>query len=215
MAVVFGDSGSEFGDQYVFDRLKQLPDRFVIYAQPEIHTPSGSMYPDYVILDKQCGVLVVEVKDWKYILAATHENAKVLKSSGWDYLTLTSPVKQARQTSYLLREAFEMNQRLINQYGPHKGKTLVPVGYVGVLPHQDRCSIGKLQRCWGYGSVLGRDDLNSTSTTIDILSNYRYAFMFRPDNPEKVYSEIHQTLFPQIHINMLERENANVEIAYA
>ena len=198
MALMFGDHGDEYGDSRVYQQLARLPDRFVIFAQPAVHSPGGSRYPDYVILDKKRGVLVVEVKDWKYVQPAWGEKAEILKSQGWESLMLTNPIEQARQASITLRKAFQEDPSLVHHRGPYRGKTIISVGYIGFLPNQVESNIKKLRKCWGYGSLLGKEELESLELLEARLDRYPYKFAQNLDFPGKVFNRIHHILRPEI-----------------
>jgi hypothetical protein len=198
MSLVYGLHGREYGDGRVYQQLAGLPERFVVYAQPALHSPSGSRYPDYVILDRKRGLIVLEVKDWKHVRPAKDHRAKVLQTQSWQRLMMTNPVEQARQASIVLRKAFQQDQALIHHRGPYRGKIVLPVGYAGYLPNLEDERIQQLRRCWGYGSLFGKKELISTPSLLRSLDRYPYPFRMNLEDKDTVFTHIHQILFPKI-----------------
>jgi len=200
MAEIFGIPGKEWGDRQVYKLFSMLPDRYIVYAQPAIHAPSGSRNPDYVILDKSRGILVIEVKDWKYVQPAYGDKAAVLKTQGWEPLVETNPVDQAWQATFVLREALEQESHLINHRGPHRGKTIVPVGHIGILPNIDKPTIRALRKSWGYCSLFGKEEMLSPVLLESRLADYPYMFNFSPRSSNRTIDCIHQLLYRKDYI---------------
>jgi hypothetical protein len=95
-------------------------------------------YTDFVILHPRRGLLLLEVKDWKFetIRSANREFFEILTSKGLK--TVASPYKQARICAYKLTEQLEADPQLIQQAGNYKGKLIMPYGYGVVLTNITR-----------------------------------------------------------------------------
>lgn len=203
MAIMIGNPGKERGDRLVYCQLSKLSDRFIIYAQPSIHIPEKSVHPDYVIIDKNQGVLVLEVKDWVEIMKVTYDKAIILASEGGDSLRLTSPVKQAREASYCLRELLGSHACFINHRGEYKGKLKFPVCYAGFLPHQPEYIIDQIKPRWGYKSLLGKPELDSIEMLSSKLDSFSYPFRIKKKISIKCIRALHKIFKPRVEI---ERE---------
>jgi len=200
MAEIFGKPGKEWGDRQVYKLFSKLPDRYIVYAQPAIHAPSGSRNPDYVILDKSRGILVIEVKDWKYVQPAFGDKAAVFKTQRRETLVETNPVDQAWHATFLLREALEQESHLINHRGPYRGKTIVPVGHIGMLPNIDKPTIQELRKSWGYCSLIGKEEMLSPALLESRLAAYPYMFTFDTRSSSRAIDCIHQILYRKDYI---------------
>ena len=179
MAQVFGVAGEEWGDQQVFQTLEKLPDKYVIYAQPKIPGAGLDRYPDYVIVEPERGVIVLEVKDWVTILESKTDKTKIRRSSGTE-IWETSPVKQARDACHDLMNSLQKTKRLVRKDGYHKGKLKFPVEYAAFLPHQPGSTITQLEQVWSEGRVFGKNDLDSKLLE-NRLDNFPYHF-FSPES---------------------------------
>jgi len=201
MANRFGKHGKERGDELVYSQLSKLSNRFVIFAQPSIHAPEKSMHPDYVVIDKEKGILVLEVKDWVDIVEVTEDQAVVQSSNGGEKLRLTSPVEQARNVSFGLRELLGRYPHFINHYGKYRGKLKFPVCYAGFLPHQPKDVIEQIEPCWGFNSLFGKPELDSLEILRSKLDSYPYPFRIRKEISKRCFNALHKILKPHVRIN--------------
>lgn len=129
-------SKSTPGEAKLFGLLKErLPDDnwAVLYNQVINNYES-----DFVIISRERGVLVVEVKDWGA------ETINDLSESGeWDVVmggqrVRKNPYKQVREYSQRIRGLLGRDGRFANSDGEHEGKLKVPVGHAVVFPNMTR-----------------------------------------------------------------------------
>jgi hypothetical protein len=80
------------GEKAVFAALQELPDDVLVYYEPVIRR----RYPDFIVIDPEVGVLVIEVKGWRagWIKGADLENI-VIEQAGHKR-TERHPLRQAR-----------------------------------------------------------------------------------------------------------------------
>ncbi len=64
MALVSGKPENRPGDRLVYGALSRLPDDWIVYAQPRLVYRTRKRKPDYVVVHRDLGVIVLEVKDW-------------------------------------------------------------------------------------------------------------------------------------------------------
>jgi hypothetical protein len=167
MTTVYGLPGDDPGDQMVFRVFRDyLSSDFLIYAQPKIVHGEQSLHPDYVILHRQMGVIVIEVKDWVRVIQRNAKEAYVYRTTKgkeeWDY----SPVEDARKAAILISNKLRKNDELTNC----DGKLDFPYRYAGILPNLPLSTITWLEEAWGKNAVLGRNDLTRENISRKILS---------------------------------------------
>jgi len=155
MARIFGQPGDEWGDQRLFQVLEKLPNDFRVYAQPPLIHKEKRRDPDYVIVHKKAGVVVLEVKDWLTITKAGPDYAMVQRRASDTPEKKTSPVEQARIAVHLLADMLREDEDLHDW----AGRLDFPYRYAGVLPHIPGTAIKKLETVWGETHVFGRDDM--------------------------------------------------------
>ncbi|NMC18695.1 MAG: UvrD-helicase domain-containing protein [Chloroflexi bacterium] len=155
MAVIYGQPGNEAGDQKVYEALKALPSESIVYAQPKLVYKSEIRYPDYIIVNKNWGVVVLEVKDWVQIQNINRNGLEVFRQSirKWEYETC--PVDQAKSAAFLLQNMLAEDKDLRN----HAGKIDFSYAYGVVLPNLFGVAIQNCNYYWGEGYVLGMLDL--------------------------------------------------------
>ena len=155
MAEIYGRPGKEWGDQLVYEALKFLPDECIVYAQPTLVYKSEVRDPDYVIVYDKWGVVVLEVKDWLEVVDRDRRSAWVRRSQSGRVERETSPVRQAQSAAYVLVNMLMQDDDLKD----YAGEREIAYAFAGVLPHLPSPKITWLEKEWGEGYVLGRDDL--------------------------------------------------------
>jgi len=155
MAKMYGKPGEEWGDQKVYEALESLPADYIVYAQPLLVHEEKRREPDYVLVAKELGVMVLEVKDWKHIESVNAREAEVIREKSGRLESVDSPVDQARKAAFVLTDMLKEDEELRN----YAGKLDFPYAYCAVLPHQPPLTIQRLEKAWGKTYLLGRDDL--------------------------------------------------------
>lgn len=198
MAIIYGNPGKEYGDRRVYRILKELPDRFKIYAQPTLQDHASLSYPDYVVVDKKKGIIVLEVKDWKYIQEIRPGEALIYRGRKEDSAWETSPLEQARKHSYVLRNLLAEEPRLIQHYGPYQGNLMFPVEFACFLPHQPSSVVKSIQSVWGRDRIFGKDELESPVDLMNGLLEFPYCFNVKEELAAAALKVIHSYLYPHL-----------------
>ncbi len=157
MTQIYGEPGEEHGDRLVYEALKYLPNDYLIYAQKKLVYCRTERNPDYLIVHRELGVIVIEVKDWIQVEKRDEKYAWVQRQASGKVEPETSPVEQARNAAHILANKLKRNSDLCN----YAGKLNFPYRYAGALPHLARATIIWLEKEWGEGTLLGRDDLTA------------------------------------------------------
>ncbi len=155
MAQIYGQPGDEPGDQLVYKALGSLPEDYLIYAQKKLVHGSEERNPDYVILNLELGVIILEVKDWIKVDNRDEKKAWVYRSKTGKVEEETSPVEQARKAAFILVDKLLDCPDLRN----YAGRLDFPYRYAGALPHLPMATISWLEQAWGVDKLLGYDDL--------------------------------------------------------
>lgn len=156
MAKIYGEPGEEPGDRMVYQALGCLPDDIIVYAQKKLVHGSDERNPDYVILDRELGVIVLEVKDWIKVEKRDEKHAWVYRQKSGRIEQETSPVEQARHAAQFLATILAKDDDLRN----YAGKLDFPYRFAGALPHLPMATISWLETAWGLGTLFGKDDLS-------------------------------------------------------
>jgi len=156
MSRIYGVPGEEIGDQQVYKVLADLPNDFHIYAQPPLIHHDQRRDPDYVIVHKKAGVIVLEVKDWVNIPSVGSNYAMVQRRFSDEPEKETSPVEQARKAAFLLEDMLKEDEDLRN----HAGKLEFPYRYAGFLPRITISYLQRIKKKWGNSCVFGQPDLD-------------------------------------------------------
>ncbi|RME60141.1 hypothetical protein D6779_02715 [Candidatus Parcubacteria bacterium] len=163
MAVLHGKPGPEPGDQQVYELLRQLNNDWIVYAQPKIVYQGREHNPDYVLINKHVGLVVLEVKDRTRVLRATPTSVTVYRNGQED--KEESYAELAKRYAYVVVDRLQENENLRN----HAGKLDFPYRYAAVLPVTHPDAIRILREAWG-DYVLGPAELKSVKFFEDALS---------------------------------------------
>lgn len=166
MAHIYGEPGEEHGDRLVYNALEYLPEDYIIYAQKKLVYGRDNRNPDYVIVHRELGVIVLEVKDWIHIENRDEKYAWVQRQASGKTETEVCPVEQARQAAFILVNKLKENPDLRN----YAGKLDFPYRFAGALPHLPTPTITWLEKAWGEGTLIGRDDLTAEHIREKILN---------------------------------------------
>ncbi len=151
MTAIFGAPGPEPGDALVYEALTSLPEDWLVYAQPVLAYKSETRNPDYALVHREVGVLILEVKDWVRILKWGNKDVEISRRDSTQ-ANETNPVIQARKAAELLSNILRENKDLCS----YSGKLDFPYRYAAVLADQPMSVISQLGE---PGHILGRDDL--------------------------------------------------------
>ncbi len=173
MTSVYGRLPETKGEQILYDSLRKLPDEWLCYSQPHIAHQKDTRNPDFVVIHKNYGFTVLEVKDWTHILELKDDEVRIMDPATQEMRWHTSPVKQARDA------AIRIHNLLIDPHGlgDRRGKLPFPYRYAGVLPKIDLGTLRQLRTKWGTSLVFGLKDIEEIN--IEMLLKEQIEMKFR------------------------------------
>jgi hypothetical protein len=120
------------GERRLAQRLEaKLEDDYLCWY----NVPIGSrqLHPDFIVLHPGRGLLILEVKDWTLdtIREANRQSFTIFTDTGLKHVP--SPIEQARQYAFAVKDLLERDPALQVNQGPHQGKLAVPYGYGAAL----------------------------------------------------------------------------------
>ena len=190
------------GEKKVFDYLKsRLPDDFIVYY----NIPVASYYPDFIIIGKELGIFVLEVKDWKL------ENIKRMNNQEFDILingnikTVKNPAIQARE--YILKIIDMIEKKSLISSANMKLKWGFGVIF-SEIKENDFNKIFDLYRIkfcdlLGWDFVFNKDDLKDNSLVDKIYSKMQGHFG-KITLKEKDIDFIRGVIYPELIIDWKE-----------
>ena len=122
------------GEKIFFDAIKEkLPVRWYAWFNMGIH--NKEIYPDFIILDPEIGILTLEVKDWSIDgIAAFSRDRFTLKSGRSE----KNPIATVRDYSLEILKVLNTREHLLHTSGPYKGKFTFLWDYGCVFPNISR-----------------------------------------------------------------------------
>jgi hypothetical protein len=152
------------GERRVLQQLKQcLDDEHLVWH----NVPIGprARQPDFVVLGRRWGVLLLEVKDWRCgtVLRATPDAVELNTERG--PVTEHHPLRQARDYAMELVDLMQRDPALVHDDGPHQGRLLFPYGWGAVLSGIRRSEVEQrpgFDTVFPPGQTLLRDDLDDS-----------------------------------------------------
>lgn len=173
MASVYGRLPETIGEQILYNSLKKLPDDWLCYSQPHIAHQRDSRNPDFVVIHKNYGFTVLEVKDWNQVQELKDDEVRIMDTRTHEMTWQTSPVKQARDA------AIRIHNLLIDPHGlgDRKGRLPFPYRYAGVLPKIDPGTLYDIRTKWGTSLVFGLKDIEENN--IEMLLTEQIEMKFK------------------------------------
>lgn len=186
------------------------PDReFLCWYEPDIEERE----PDFILYSPDCGLIVLEVKDWvvKQILEA---NPKiVLLSIGDREERRKNPVAQAK----------EYRNRLLSLLGRspvgNQGQSPCPVAICVVLPHISRDELREhgLQQVFSEDTLICWDELQDHSPLLRDASGQQFRDWLKAHFPplfpfsltQSALNGIRAAIFPQVCLSLPRRQTWN------
>jgi Nuclease-related domain/UvrD-like helicase C-terminal domain/AAA domain len=152
------------GERRVLQQLKQcLDDGHLVWH----NVPVGpqARQPDFVVLGRDWGVLLLEVKDWRCrtLLQATPDAVTLHTERG--PVTDHHPLRQARDYAMALATLMQRDPALVHDDGPHQGRLLFPYGWGAVLSGMRRSEVEQrpgFDALFPPAQTLLRDDLDDS-----------------------------------------------------
>src|SRR5262245_37923835 len=109
-------SNETYGEKLIASLLAKFPTKQYFY-KAQLHIPyrGNNLKPDFVIVLRNKGVAVVEVKDWVEILNADQESIEIRRRDG-ERMTQRNPALVVEEYAYALTDRFKERQELCERY---------------------------------------------------------------------------------------------------
>lgn len=193
MAHFYGTPGPEPGDQKFASIARLLSDDWIVYAQPVVND-GQTANPDYILIHPKKGVYIIEIKDWYIARPKSGREAEVTSIIDKQTRIEKSPIEQARNSMYKLKNRIEKNPVLHQPEGYHKGKSAVPLTTWGCLPNIKGVPLNNLRYFWG-NALLGEDDLKQAYFENNLLD---YPTLFKAQLSEIQIDNIRAIIDPSV-----------------
>lgn len=197
------------GERRLAQRLEQLlDDDYLCWYEVPTGKEKRQRYSDFIIAHPLRGVLLLEVKDWKYE-TLHHLDPKaftLITSSGLK--TVTNPLEQVRQCAYKLVKQFEQDPKLIEMVGRYQGKLTFPYGYGVVFTNLSRSQFDKanLGEVISSARTLCKDEMLESTNSEDFQQSLwnMFDYQFHTRLSESQLNRIRWHIFPEIRINQVQ-----------
>ncbi|WP_307601765.1 DEAD/DEAH box helicase [Variovorax boronicumulans] len=148
------------GERKLFHALRRhLTDDYLVWH--DLPIGDAGLQPDFVILSPRQGLLVLEVKDWKYgtLVGADKHHVQLKVERG--VVSSAHPHAQARQHALALVDRMQEDPLLVQASGLYKGKLIFPWGWGCALVNiaQDQIQDPAFGDLFPDQRTLLRDDL--------------------------------------------------------
>ena len=193
------------GERRVLQQLRQcLDDHHLVWHNVPIGPQARQ--PDFVVLGRQWGVLLLEVKDWRCrtLVQATPDAVTLQTERG--PVTEHHPLRQARDYAMALADLMQRDPALVHDDGPHQGRLLFPYGWGAVLSGMRRSEVEQrpgFDALFPPAQTLLRDDLDD-SVDPEVFQQ-RLRGLFTVHYPHTLTTaqrdRIRWHLFPEMRLN--------------
>ena len=175
------------GELYALEVLKGLPDDYEIYFQPFIN----GYTPDIVIIKKNFGVLILEVKDWE--LSHYHIDG----NDNWTLRKENTPIKSPiKQVEAYKNDLYNLSVPAL-LHGKVKDKKYYGIVQTAIYFHNEQSlSLYKHIKINDYCPVFGNDNFSVENITKHRYILRKYKNILFNNN---IYQEFQRVLMPSFH----------------
>jgi hypothetical protein len=197
--------------------LQRLPEDWIVYHEPGV----GGLQPDFVIFAPAHGVIVMEVKDWKFssVESLDPEFVELRPGRGLERVRVKHPLRQARGYVFALINACltdRFGRELIQASGPYEGHLRFPVGKVLVFTGIASAQVEGSRHEAAWSTVFPRehtllsDDLAGWTTLEGGALAEKFRPFFRPFSLSVPFSAheidvLRWVLFPESRLEVILR----------
>jgi hypothetical protein len=194
------------GEKRLYNLLRdKLANDFYVWYEPIVQ----GRYPDFIVLGKNFGLLVIEVKGWypNQILEGNSHFFKIrsIKNSIETTENQKSPLRQCKEYLDKILNQFPQYRILQQQQGNYKGKIAFPVGLGAIMSNitEEQATNLNLNKLLGQPQVAYRDELlaweniSSENLIRRLEKMFTVRFPFPPLTSDQI-STIKGILYPEI-----------------
>lgn len=161
------------GEKLIEELLKKLPkEDYIFFAESMIVPDEGSeTNPDFIVISRQKGVIVIEVKDWVKLIRGNKEQIHIERRDG-QTVPERNPYLIARGYALDLVDKLKKREELCQRY---KGKIILKFPWMAsvALPNIPQKVVRQLEdgRIWTKGTIFPREYLSDPQTFQNALMN--------------------------------------------
>ena len=189
-----------FGEKYIESLLEKLTQQGYFYAaEHRISTQNGDLYPDFVLVCPQRGVLVIEVKDYVELMPGSTAKELIIRRRDGMTVTVPNPQETARDYALALQDQFKHRANLLNA----SGKLAFPWQHIVAFPNLDRAQIRRYveQGIFSAGMIWAKQDLNSVETLLRAMENIPWRFALDAPMNDAVLNTLRGVLNPTLIVH--------------
>jgi hypothetical protein len=194
---------STYGEILVERLLSRLPPTEYYYVvQPKILDASGRDHkPDFILICRQYGVLVIEVKDWVELCQVDKDRVTVRRRDGVT-VTYDNPVDTATRYTYRLRELCQQCEQLLTWFRDTKRPSF-PIQAMVILPHISCEIIEAIEDAgiWSGRVVIGHEKLDDISYFEHTISDVPWRFKMSQRMSDVTFSNLRGVINPRLVIS--------------
>lgn len=154
------------GEKMIGDLLRKLPkNEYFVATEPRVPAPGGSLRPDFVVISRRYGVLVIEVKDYLEILEGSNQKTLRVRTASKGVLTLENPEETSLNYAHALANKFQEFEELMHLWEGKK-RLVFPYQNVVALPNIPKSEVSYLEKqgIFSQGIVWSRQTFSSVET---------------------------------------------------
>lgn len=195
-------------------RLKSfLDDQYICWF--DIPVGKKKRRPDFIILHPEHGLLVLEVKDWKYetIQSIDPKHAEIITKNG--VKSVENPLEQAKSYLSPILRILESEPKLQSVQQQHKGKLCFPYGYGAVFTNLTRAMLHKMipekadrEAVLSDKLLICKDEMAAQADPeilkkqLEKMFFYNFSKVLTPEQVERIRWHI----FPEIRIQHIQKD---------
>lgn len=165
--------------------------------------PIRTRYPDFVILNINFGLLILEVKDWQLSQIAAVNPHEITLHTEQGEKRVNNPLQQAREYTLTITKILSADPILQQQSGHYKGQLILPFSYGVVWSRIKREDFQReLPELFDNNKMIFRDDLSSSMTAETLINRlqslFTQRFSFQLSNI--AIDRIRYHLFPEVRL---------------
>ncbi|MEP0913073.1 NERD domain-containing protein [Leptolyngbya sp. GB1-A1] len=191
------------GERRFAERLQQkLEDDYLLWY--DIPIGKKRLHPDFIILQPDRGLFILEVKDWKLdtIQQADRTSITLLTDNGLQ--SVDHPLEQARKYAFAVKNALERDSLLQQPSGKHQGSLICPYAYGVVFTSITRRQFegAGLDRVFPAQLVICQDEFYESVDVLQFqqrlwdMSHYDFDYRLTSQQIDR----IRWHLFPEIRL---------------
>ncbi len=197
---------STHGEKVVRGVLQKLPKSdYYVVQEPRINTPTGALRPDFVIISRQHGVIIIEVKDYIEILEGSNQKTVLVRNAKGGILSLNNPEETSYGYAVALYNEFEKYAELMSWYDG-KIRLAFPYQNVVIFPNISKSDLTHLEKSGIFtpNLVWSRQTLISAESVQESIKRLPWKFKLTQAINEPTFNVIRGVINPELVISDTE-----------